>query len=245
MRVGIYVDGFNLYYGGRGLCGRGTAGWRWLDIRAMVEPFVGWAGAVVERVVYCTARVDQVENPGARADQDIYVAALQEAGSATCVEEGRYVSWAKAGPLVAAHHSPSHPALYKVTDQETWNLGLPLSVANDPNLGQVLMATVRRWEEKGSDVNVASHLLKDVFTGAVDAAVVVTNDSDLRLPLRMAREVVPVGTLNPQTGYLAGALRGLPTDGVGRHWWRQLGAQDFTTHQLPNPVGPYRKPAGW
>ncbi|HEY7200404.1 MAG TPA: NYN domain-containing protein, partial [Candidatus Dormibacteraeota bacterium] len=31
MRVGVYVDGFNLYYGARGLCGRGTAGWRWLD----------------------------------------------------------------------------------------------------------------------------------------------------------------------------------------------------------------------
>jgi len=107
------------------------------------------------------------------------------------------------------------------------------------------MATVRRWEEKGSDVNVASHLLRDVFTGAVDAAVVVTNDSDLGLPLRMAREVVPVGTLNPQNGYLAGALRGLPTDGVGRHWWRQLSMQDFTAHQLPDPVGPYRKPANW
>ena len=245
MRVGIYVDGFNLYYGGRGICGRGAAGWRWLDIRAMVEPFVGWAGAVVERVVYCTARVDQVENPGARTDQNIYVAALQEAGSATSVEEGRYVSWAKAGPLVTAHHSPSHPALYQAPGQETWSAGLSLSFANDPNLGQVVMATVRRWEEKGSDVNVASHLLRDVFTGAVDAAVVVTNDSDLGLPLRMAREVVPVGTLNPQNGYLAGALRGLPTDGVGRHWWRQLSMQDFTAHQLPDPVGPYRKPANW
>jgi hypothetical protein len=35
MRVGMYVDGFNLYYGARGLCGRGTAGWRWLDLRAL------------------------------------------------------------------------------------------------------------------------------------------------------------------------------------------------------------------
>jgi hypothetical protein len=33
--VGIYVDGYNLYYGGRGICGRSVAGWRWLDIRAM------------------------------------------------------------------------------------------------------------------------------------------------------------------------------------------------------------------
>jgi hypothetical protein len=25
MRVGVYVDGYNLYYSGRGHCGRGTA----------------------------------------------------------------------------------------------------------------------------------------------------------------------------------------------------------------------------
>lgn len=241
----LYVDGFNLYYGGRGFCGRGTAGWRWLDIRAMVAPFVGWSGAVIDRVVYCTARVDQLENPSARVDQDMYIAALQASGTVTVVEEGRYVSWAKAGPLVAAHYSVAHPALYKATGQETWNAGLPLSVTNDPTLGRVVMATVRRWEEKGSDVNVAAHLLKDVLTGTVEAAVIVTNDSDLSLPLRMAREVVPVGTLNPQLGYLAGALRGLPTDGVGRHWWRQVSASDFTTHQLPDPVGSYRKPVGW
>ncbi|GAA2988703.1 hypothetical protein GCM10010483_36430 [Actinokineospora diospyrosa] len=34
MRVGISVDGYNLYYGGREACGRSTPGWRWLDVRA-------------------------------------------------------------------------------------------------------------------------------------------------------------------------------------------------------------------
>ena len=245
MKVGVYVDGFNLYYGGRGHCGRGTCGWRWLDVRAMICPFIGWTGAAIDKVVYCTARVDQTESPRSRVNQDVYIAALQRWGSVDVVEEGRYVSWAKAGPLVAAHHSIAHPALYQATGHETWDAALPLMVTGDPNIGNVVMATVRRWEEKGSDVNVAAHLLKDVYTGTVDAAVVVTNDSDLGLPLRMAREVVPVGTLNPQNGYLAGALKGQPTDGAGRHWWRGLSAQDFTDHQLPDLVGPYRKPAGW
>jgi len=245
MRVGIYVDGFNLYYGGRGICGRGTAGWRWLDIRAMVEPFVGWAGAVIDKVVYFTARVDQTETPSSWIDQDAYIAALLASGSVTHVEEGRYVSWAKAGPLVANAHAGAHPVLHKVTGNELLDPTLPLTVSNDPHVGKVILATVRRREEKGSDVNVASHLLKDVLTGAVDAAVVITNDSDLGLPLTMAREVVPVGTVNPQPGYLAGALRGLPTDGVGRHWWCQLTVRDFTANQLPDPVGPHRKPSDW
>jgi hypothetical protein len=123
---------------------------------------------------------------------------------------------------------------------------MPLAIACDTSAGHdVILAMTRRREEKGSDVNVAAHLLRDIFTGAVDAAVVITNDSDLGLPLRMARAVIPVGTVNPQTGYLAGALRGLPTDGRGRHWWRQLQPTDFRSHQLPDPVGKYRKPRGW
>ena len=44
----------------------------------------------------------------------------------------------------------------------------------------MLMATVRMREEKGSDVNVATHLLADVFTGEVEAAMVISNDSDLK-----------------------------------------------------------------
>jgi hypothetical protein len=49
------------------------------------------------------------------------------------------------------------------------------------------MASVARREEKGSDVNVASHLLLDVLQGAVDAETVINNDSDLALPIREAR----------------------------------------------------------
>ncbi|HYB88794.1 MAG TPA: hypothetical protein VEC76_18260 [Streptosporangiaceae bacterium] len=61
MRIGVYVDGFSLYSGTRGLCGRGTPGWRWLDLCGLATGLVGrrtsWAGATVERVVYCTARI--------------------------------------------------------------------------------------------------------------------------------------------------------------------------------------------
>lgn len=33
-RVGVYVDAFNVYYGARAHCDRGTSGWRWLDLAA-------------------------------------------------------------------------------------------------------------------------------------------------------------------------------------------------------------------
>jgi hypothetical protein len=92
---------------------------------------------------------------------------------------------------------------------------------------------------------VASRLLFDVLTDAVDAAVIVSNDSDLRLPAQLARTRVPVGTVNPTRHHFVGALRGLPSDGVGRHWWRQLTPEELRRHQLPNPAGGYTRPAGW
>jgi hypothetical protein len=66
-RVGVYVDGQNLYYGARGLYGRGTPGWRWLDIRALAQRIVAsqphWPTARIARVVYCTAVIDAASNP--------------------------------------------------------------------------------------------------------------------------------------------------------------------------------------
>ncbi len=61
-------------------------------------------------------------------------------------------------------------------------------------------ANVIKTEEKGSDVNIATHLLLDGFRNAYELAVVVSNDSDLLLPIRVVTEQFgkPVGLLNPQ-----------------------------------------------
>jgi len=64
MRVGVYVDGYNLYYGARSIMGGpGRPGWRWLNLRQMSEDVVRqrspWAGAQVSRVVFCTARISE------------------------------------------------------------------------------------------------------------------------------------------------------------------------------------------
>jgi uncharacterized LabA/DUF88 family protein len=46
---------------------------------------------------------------------------------------------------------------------------------------------VMKSEEKGSDVNIATYLLVDAFDGDYDAAVVISNDSDLAEPIRLVR----------------------------------------------------------
>ena len=62
------------------------------------------------------------------------------------------------------------------------------------------MVKVIKTEEKGSDVNLASHLLRDAFVDDFDIAVVVSNDSDLLEPIRIVQSEFrkPVGVLNPQ-----------------------------------------------
>lgn len=55
------------------------------------------------------------------------------------------------------------------------------------------MVTYLDLEEKGSDVNVAAYLLFDVLTNRIDAAVVISNDSDLALPLKLQLVLRPSG----------------------------------------------------
>jgi len=55
-------------------------------------------------------------------------------------------------------------------------------------------------EEKGSDVNLASHLLMDGFEKEYEVAIVVSYDSDLAEPISLvrARLGLKVGLLNPR-----------------------------------------------
>ena len=61
-------------------------------------------------------------------------------------------------------------------------------------------ARVIRTEEKGSDVNLASMLLVDGFRKRYEVTVVISNDSDLVLPISIVRSELglPVGVVNPR-----------------------------------------------
>lgn len=245
MKVGVYIDGLNLYHGGRQLCGRRRRGWRWLDLRRLGERLIArchdWTGhgPVAQRVVYCTALIDGNINEAGRIRQKTYLEALRAHGSIDHLEEGKFVARVRRGLLATAGDrgqpvvtSPDWPV--RVQDGN----GRPVRNAR-------FVVSYQDLQEKGSDVNVASHLLMDVLDGRVDAAIVISNDSDLRLPLQRARRRVPVGTVNPGPGVTAGDLRGRPGEGAGGHWWYRLTRDDFLSCQLPESVGPCRRPEDW
>lgn len=103
---------------------------------------------------------------------------------------------------------------------------------------------VVKTEEKGSDVNIATHLLTDGFRDAYELAVVVSNDSDLLLPIRYVTEELgkPVGLLNPQRH---------PSKALQPHalFMKQIRAAVLSRCQFPANLsdlnGTFSKPAGW
>ena len=96
-------------------------------------------------------------------------------------------------------------------------------------------------------MNVATHLLLDALAEppAMDPAIVISNDSDLELPVREVRKRMPLGVVNPGRGYTAGALFHDPEEHVDGQWERQLTFGDFAAHQLPDAGGVITKPPGW
>lgn len=65
--------------------------------------------------------------------------------------------------------------------------------------GEPQERVVETYEEKGTDVNIASLLLKDAFEKRFESAVVISNDGDLKMPIQIVRSDLglPVTVVNP------------------------------------------------
>lgn len=103
---------------------------------------------------------------------------------------------------------------------------------------------VIRTDEKGSDVNLATYLLLDGFQRDYEVTVIVSNDSDLVLPIDVVRNTLRlrIGVLNPQKNK-SWALHRAAT------FYRPiraglLGASQFA-HTLRDAHGTITKPAAW
>ena len=90
---------------------------------------------------------------------------------------------------------------------------------------------VIKTEEKGSDVNLASHLLLDAFRRNFDVAAVISNDSDLVEPIRIVTQELqmPVGLLSPVPN---------PNPELKRaaSFIRRISMSDLVASQFPDPV---------
>jgi uncharacterized LabA/DUF88 family protein len=110
------------------------------------------------------------------------------------------------------------------------------------------MARVIKVEEKRTDVNIASYLLIDSFREECDQAVIISNDSDLSLPVRMVKEDFrkEVIVVNPVRKADRGAreLRRASTRMIDRINNSVLARCQFPD-QLTDAKGTFSRPPSW
>jgi hypothetical protein len=228
VRTVVYIDGFNLYYRRP----KPSPQFKWLNLKALCDSILA-APMVVERVNYYTTRVSGKLTPGGPARQKAYLDALATIPEIS-IHYGNFLFSQKWTALV-------EPPQAKPTSY-AWPAALP-----DPVL-------IEKAEEKGSDVNLACHLVRDALTNAFDVAVVLTNDTDLIEPIRIVRAEAAtkvVGLLTPK-GPPAKRQRG---KWMGAHS-KLTSAVDWTLHihdaalraaQFPSPIPgtSIHRPASW
>lgn len=113
-----------------------------------------------------------------------------------------------------------------------------------PKAGSPSNVEVWDTKEKGSDVSLASMLLFDAHHDEFDAAVVVTSDSDLLLPVELVVQEFrkPVGILNPSS-------RRSKSLAKVASFFRQLHQSDLAACQFPavmqDAKGQFHKPITW
>jgi uncharacterized LabA/DUF88 family protein len=131
--------------------------YRWLDLVALFESL--FPDDEIVEVKYFTAQVTGKFDAQKPLRQQTYLRALGTLPKLTIVM-GQFIT-------TAVRYRPEVP----VFDDQ----GLPLN-----------SVSVWRPEEKGSDVNLGSHLLNDAWSDAFDVAAVLTNDTDLAVPVKFA-----------------------------------------------------------
>jgi len=160
MKVYVYIDGFNLYYG----CLKKSK-YKWLNVNklsSLLSPKHD-----ICKIKYFTALIKIRENDSDHDKpnrQQIYLRALRTLPNLEIIK-GTFLT-----------HS--------------------VSMKNAEGKGYT---KVIKTEEKGTDVNIASHLINDGYKGLYDMAVVISNDSDLVEPIKIVREELklPVIVVSP------------------------------------------------
>ena len=104
---------------------------------------------------------------------------------------------------------------------------------------------VIKTEEKGSDVNLATFLLCDAYEGKFEAAAVISNDTDLVLPVKLVQDKLSlqVGVISPERRKASRSLVRVAS------FYSKIRPGSLQASQLPTTLrdqhGTIHKPAKW
>jgi uncharacterized LabA/DUF88 family protein len=218
LRTIAYIDGYNLYYG---LLRKSQ--YKWLDVYALFRDQVLNQSSDLVEVRYYTAPMlgkmsDDLESP---IRQRRYLQALRKMHPiGLTLIEGRIVASTPFQRLIRP--IPEAPHLQKV---------------------QVL-----DFNEKKTDVNIASDMINGAWLKTYDQAVLCSNDSDLEGALRSIKEHHPhirIGLVAPISG---DDPRKISSDLARFSDWKKiLSTTHLSRSQLPDRISSSHlaKPAAW
>jgi uncharacterized LabA/DUF88 family protein len=120
---------------------------------------------------------------------------------------------------------------------------ISMPLASSPKRGSRFVEVIRT-EEKGSDVNLATHMVHDGHLQRYEAAVIVTNDSDLAEAVKIVRYELNlvIGMINPHRK---------PSYALKQHvnFMKKVRKGVLRASQFPDRMkdshGTFRKPSGW
>jgi uncharacterized LabA/DUF88 family protein len=123
----------------------------------------------------------------------------------------------------------------------------PVSLPLAPYSGEspLCFVPIVNIEEKGSDVNMATHLLWNAVQGEYDAAIIVSNDSDLLEPIRIAQQELgkQIVIINPHKDRPSVELKRIANK------FRDIRAGHLSASQFPPEMsdsrGSFSKPTAW
>ena len=170
-RVSVYIDGFNLY---KGLLASHPS-LKWLDLIQLSKLLA--SEKLITSVCYFTAEIAPLTTSDqAPARQKLYLRTLEVSG--VKVIKGIF----RADPRWMPIHDPS---LEEFTRPEIFESAAKSeALKNAPSDANNLRVLVTKFEEKRSDVNLASYLLRDIYERRITHAVVVSGDTDLATAIK-------------------------------------------------------------
>ncbi|MFT7767028.1 NYN domain-containing protein [Clavibacter tessellarius] len=122
---------------------------------------------------------------------------------------------------------------------------MPVHPVRFDDRGELVKVNVRKTEEKGSDVNLAAHMLVDAFRGASDVCFLLSNDSDFTDAFRLVRDEAgaEIGLISPTDRPSASLLA------VGPAHIRKIRRGALERSQFPDALydadGQVHRPGAW
>lgn len=221
----VYIDGYNLYYGRL----RHTS-YKWLDPFELFHTIL------------------KAQNPSSNIIKIKYFTAPVKA------------RFASHGQASAAAQNSYHRALkHLYSDRIEIIQGYhTVEKGNPPRYKKPIdkddRVEVWKFEEKQTDLNLALHMYRDAINENILQQVLVSNDSDLELPLKLVKEDKPnitMGLIIPRKKPTSPHTRP-PNKSLSQfsHWTRQHILDDECRHaqladKIPTSKKPILKPEHW